>query len=187
MSKGNQLSDEALSQLEFCSSIVGRYEYDSHSQSVFSQCWDNISSPIEQLLYISICTLHRLYSLPRYDTRAIDGKPYEYGLRIIPQFTIRTYRVDFYVEWCGYGFVVPESKKSVVVECDSQQWHERTEQERRYEKRRDRDLAQLGLHTFRFTGKEIKEDPFKPVAEVLGFVTGRDFSDYQETIDLYRG
>lgn len=41
--------------------------------------------------------------------------------------------------------------------------------------------------TFRFTGKEIKEDPFKPVAEVLGFVTGRDFSDYQETIDLYRG
>lgn len=186
MAKGNEISDEAWTNLKFCSGLVGRSEDDAFSQTVFSRCWEKISSPIEQLFYISFSALMKLYSVPRYQTRSFDGKTYAYGLRIEPQFEIQPYRVDFYVEWNGYGFLGPEEKKVVVVECDSQQWHERTERERRYEKRRDRNLTQLGLHTFRFTGKEIKEDPFRPASEVCGFVTGMDFTDYKETIDLYR-
>jgi very-short-patch-repair endonuclease len=59
-------------------------------------------------------------------------------------------------------------------------WHERTERERRYEKRRDRDLARHGYHVFRFTGKEIMEDPGRVAIEVLGYVTNDAYLDMGE-------
>lgn len=171
------ISKEVMSHLNRCSELVGRNERDGFSQMVWhydGSC--EIESPLEQLLFTSLLACILLFY---FESEEID-------IRL--QKTIESYRVDFFIT--GYVKCKPidkpcpaidsEGKRSVIVECDSQQWHERSERERRYEKRRDRVMASI-----RFTGKEIKEDPFKCAAEVLQVITGRDLSDYQDTIDLY--
>jgi Uncharacterized protein conserved in bacteria len=60
--------------------------------------------------------------------------------------------------------------RQVIVECDSQQFHERTEEERRYEKQRDRFLTVEGYKVFHFTGAEIVRNPWSVAAEILEFV-----------------
>lgn len=157
-----ELTPEVRSQLDLCSKAVGLAASDDFSQRIFGEFRTlNIESPIEQLYYVSFQSyLHLSYI--NLSNRMI----------IQPQYPLFSYKVDFYIVWRG-----TDMEKAVVVECDSQQWHERSENERRYEKRRDRRIASAGLHTFRFTGKEIMEDPFKPVIEVINFLTGSSGDD----------
>jgi len=169
---GTEYSKEVVAHLDRCALSVAVRARDAFTQDVlceYESC--EIQSPIEQLFYSAFKTILELNYIPTHDCFVIDGRDRVFGMLIQPQFSIQTYRVDFYIRWFGYNPNGTPEPKSVIVECDSQQWHERTEQERRYEKRRDRDLARLGLHTFRFTGKEIKDEPFQPAAEVCSYLT----------------
>ena len=61
--------------------------------------------------------------------------------------------------------------KKIIIECDSQLFHERTEKERRYEKLRDRYFTKKGYKIFHYTGKEITDYPCKIAAEILAYIT----------------
>lgn len=61
-----------------------------------------------------------------------------------------TYRVDFL-------FLHPRLK-TVCVEIDGHDYHERTKEQAQYDKQRDRRLALLGWRVLRFTGSEIFRD-----------------------------
>jgi len=61
-----------------------------------------------------------------------------------------------------------------VVECDSQQFHERTEEERRYEKARDRFLQKKGYKIFHYTGADIKSNYKKIVREIIRYALERE-------------
>jgi len=174
-------SKEVIAHLERCSVLVGNSAKEEFDQRVFCEYIDrSIDSPIEQLFHTSMRALMEIMAIPRCETMASGVT---YGMLIRPQFVISSYRVDFYIEWFGYPYKPDDDPRRVVVECDSQQWHERTEAERRYEKRRDRELAKLGLHTFRFTGKEIKEHPFNQAVEVCQFLLGGSIDFLQAYIN----
>jgi hypothetical protein len=127
---------------------------------------NEIMSPIEQMLY---CAMERIIQL-NYLVEIID---------IYPQYIVdesKKYRADFKVEFTppkGYKKkiigrkVIAKKIANVLVECDSQQWHERTEKERRYEKARDRFFMSKGYRVFHFTGKEINDNPLVVAKEVI--------------------
>ncbi len=163
--------------LNRCATEVGKREADSFSQSVFSDIRDQgIESPIEQLLFIALRTVQDLNDIEHDDPEQIDGEWVVIGFGIFPQYQIEKYRVDFMIH---FGRKLHNRKekyesKSLIVECDSQEFHERTESERRYEKERDRFLASKGWKVFHYTGKQIVEAPLKIAKEIIVEVTGQD-------------
>lgn len=179
------ISQDVSTFLDRSASLIGKHAAENFSQNRFCELTDlKLESPIEHMLYIAILALSDLAYFPYHDVLVTDSCTHVSGLDVQPQVTIKKYRVDFLVSWYGYpGQPSEATRKRVVVECDSQAWHERTEEERRYEKKRDRDLLRLGYQVFRFTGKEIKDNPFRVALEVLNYVTGRTHEDVLEWIE----
>ncbi|MCK5605692.1 DUF559 domain-containing protein [Candidatus Pacearchaeota archaeon] len=121
-------------------------------------------SPIEQLF---LCALRfgaiaGEVSLDKYVLR--NEVEFIDGLEIKPQHEIiisplLKFRVDFLITFSQLevgGF----SSKSIVVELDGHKWHERNEEDRREEKMRERLIQRQGFHIYRFTGKEVTDNPF---------------------------
>lgn len=114
-----------------------------------------ITSPIEQLLFISVNFLLKINDIK--------------GLYIEPQKSIGNFRVDFYFE-----YVNKKGCKPLVVECDSKQWHDRNEIDRINEKMRERKIVSMGYPILRFTGTEIVKDSIKCAKEIIQYLTGLD-------------
>lgn len=137
-----------------------------------------IKSPIEQILFTAILHNIKINNISMADPDRIGGFDVTFGITIFPQFKIGKYKVDFKItnsqsifNYKKNQLIVNESK-SILVECDSQEWHERTEKERRYEKARDRYFAKHNLKIFHYTGREIINKPHKIAAEILREVLG---------------
>jgi len=126
------------------------FEYDIDMFFTFRN--NNISSPIEQILYCALIAISRFNYMRD-------------SITILPQFSIGEYRVDFLVSYIG------GEERQTIIECDSQQFHDRAEPERRYEKKRDRFLQSKGYKVFRFTGSEITKNPMEIAAEIISFIT----------------
>ena|SRR3990167_360663 len=155
-----------------CGEIVGAFRRDTFLCSNESDCIENLASPIEDYLYVALETFRTTNSLGDGDVYyASDGTYHINGLQINPQVCIGKFRVDFKISYTKAVCFNKTKSKEVIVECDSQAFHDRTEKERRYEKLRDRFLQSNGYKVFRFTGKEIIEDPFKVAKEILDYVT----------------
>lgn len=165
-----KIEKNVLKFLDECSEEVGKKEAENFNQNVFNNLFDlEITSPIEQLLYCVLKKVQRLNDIADADPIEINGKMYLFGLGIYPQFKISNYRVDFKIDYERSNI-----KNEILVECDSQEFHERTEKERRYEKKRDRYLISKGYKIFHYTGKEIIENPLKVAKEIIMNVTGYD-------------
>jgi len=158
--------------LKKSSDIIGKYHKDTFYGDTKCEFEDlDIKSPVEQLLYCAFQTLKEINGIEGDDPFEVDGKMYLHGLGILPQEKIGKYRVDFLITKHFIDHKIhAQAEKSVIVECDSQTWHERTEKERRYEKRRDRYLQTKGYEIFHYTGKEIMENPFKIAKEAIDFI-----------------
>lgn len=88
---------------------------------------------------------------------------------IIPQEKIvcndKKYRVDFLI-------VIRNNEKtlSFVIECDGHDFHEKTKEQAKKDKKRDRDLMLLGYLVIRFAGSEIFENPDSCAREVVNII-----------------
>lgn len=71
------------------------------------------------------------------------------------------YRVDF--------LIVDQWGCRVVVECDGHDFHERTKEQAKRDRRRDRTLIRDGLPCLRFTGSELFGDATGCAREVLSY------------------
>lgn len=131
-----------------------------------------IESPIEaDFLCAFLSGRHRCQV---FDPDYPDGPPVVcvgddvewYDIR--PQFKIGRYRVDFLIEqtvpWLPMGLGVAGR---VVVECDGHDFHERTKEQAKRDRARDRHLQQQGLVVLRFTGSEIFQDAAACVKETV--------------------
>jgi len=58
----------------------------------------------------------------------------------------------------------------VLIECDGHDFHERTKEQARADKSRDRRFAALGHRVLRFTGSEIHADNIRCAQEVYGIL-----------------
>lgn len=97
------------------------------------------------LRYVDVCET---------DWNIINGE-------FIPQYKIGPYRVDFFVGMDGFRF---------AIECDGHNFHERTKEQAKRDRSRDRDLQYFGYVVLRFTGSEIWENPDAVVQSCFEYV-----------------
>jgi very-short-patch-repair endonuclease len=77
----------------------------------------------------------------------------------------RTYRVDILIEDIEDPYF-----PTVVIECDGHDFHEKTKEQVRKDKQRDRDLQIQGYRVIRFTGSEIFKNAHGCAKEVISFL-----------------
>jgi very-short-patch-repair endonuclease len=76
---------------------------------------------------------------------------------IYPQCWVGEYRVDFYFE--AFDKATHKTWFSAVIECDGHDFHEKTKEQARRDKRRDRWFQTRGIAVYRFAGSEIWSAP----------------------------
>lgn len=127
-------------------------------------------SPIEEAMFAGlVCAALQMTDGVSCGTLSIGSQDGPDTLIIEPQHKIGRFRTDFKVtllERWGYG---PENcaERSALVECDGHDYHERTKQQAKRDKSRDRQLQALGHHVLRFTGSEIWGDPLATASEIV--------------------
>ena len=109
---------------------------------------------IEKIMY---AILERISSLAKYGY----GGGFEIAFK--PQVKIEQYTVDFLV---GADF----SDDKIVIECDGHDFHEKTKEQAKHDKERDRFLTAHGFKILRYTGSEIYNDFFKIEKELQDYV-----------------
>jgi very-short-patch-repair endonuclease len=112
-------------------------------------------SPIEELMYAALTAL--LWS---------TGGIYAFH----QQVSVGDYRVDFLMDYTD-PHMTGDYVASVAIECDGHDFHEKTKEQAKRDKQRDRNLLALELPTLRFTGSEVYADPFKCVREAMDLVS----------------
>jgi very-short-patch-repair endonuclease len=58
----------------------------------------------------------------------------------------------------------------LVIECDGNDFHEKTKEQVKKDKQRDRELTNLGYKILRFSGSEIFNNPTACAEEVYTFI-----------------
>ena len=83
--------------------------------------------------------------------------------RVVPQKNFGRLHPDFWIR--GQFSSPPECSDplgaEVVVECDGHGFHEKTKEQARRDKARDRDLHAMGCPVIRFTGSELVANPIE--------------------------
>lgn len=87
---------------------------------------------------------------------------FERQTRVFTQVAYKSYRLDLLIE-------LPEYKYRVAVECDGHDFHERTKEQARRDRKRDRAMTTDGLAFLRFTGSEIYGDAIACGRDVLRY------------------
>ena len=94
------------------------------------------------------------------------------AIAVFAQVRVAQYTADFVVV-AHYASVRQRHTILVAVECDGHEFHNRTKEQAEHDRRRDRAFQALGLHVFRFTGREIARDAAKCAEEVADFFQER--------------
>lgn len=138
-------------------------------------------SPIEVVM---LCALLVAAPIHFDDVKLAAGeREFHTGVRlssnrlvIEPQAYVGDYRVDFRVTaatdlWAfdegRRPYVADVDERSTVVECDGHDWHDRSKDQARADRERDRALQALGFRVYRYTGSEIWEDVFRGAYQVV--------------------
>lgn len=143
------------------SSMGGLLDFVVNMASVV-EALEMCESPIEQLLTlgmneIGMClTDGFIWNLEHQEEVELDGK---------------RYRADFMIEYTP-NMLDDQNRiiKKMIVECDGHSFHERTKEQAKRDKERDRLFQKHGYAVLRFTGSEIVKDPVKCAEEVLAFI-----------------
>lgn len=173
--------------------MIHRLDFHSRHHDMLQRVSNLVSrmeSPIEKMFIIA---LHAVAVIEEslnvdYILSSCDDTPFVGSqgsrLQIVPQFQINGFRVDFKLrhesiepdyenETTRNGITLPGWKKfqkEVLVECDGHDFHERTKEQARRDRQRDRKLQSAGYRVLRFTGSEVWADPAKCAREALGFL-----------------
>lgn len=115
-----------------------------------------IKSPIEKIMSIILVSVNDMISreISRNDCPSIIDYPQE---------QIGEYQVDFLVK------IFDNPDKKYVIECDGHDFHEKTKEQAKYDKQRERFLVANGYNVLRFSGSEIIGDFEKIKLELFSF------------------
>jgi len=86
-------------------------------------------------------------------------------LLIEPQSNFLSWRADFVI----HAYSREQGWKSLIVECDGHNFHERTQGQAARDRSRDREAQLAGVEIFRFTGSELWRDPLGCVDQVIAW------------------
>lgn len=131
------VSDERVFVEAFGTGIFGLIDNLERMKVQFRERVELCESPMERRLYAALCGI-------AYATKS--------QISIVrPQVNFGRFRVDFTIE----------CRRLVVVECDGHEHHERTKEQARRDKARDRFFASKGIPVVRFTGSEVWANPVR--------------------------
>lgn len=145
----------------------------------FLEEWDRVKrsceSPIEELL---LAALYAEAPISETKIEFMTGTPpeqpyYDEAAFVYSQVSVGPYRVDFLVQDATLPFN-HTPWRWMVVECDGHDYHERTKEQARRDKQRDRFFQSKGWKVLRFTGSEIYADPVKCAEEIIGELANND-------------
>lgn len=134
-------------------------------------------SPIEALLMAALVSadeqqpinlFHFMGSGELPETLPFGGVAFIY-----PQAKIGKYRADFAIVDATTS-KSGEKWRVMIVECDGHDFHERTKEQARRDKSRDRYFQSLGHKVLHFTGSEIWADPDACAGEVVSQLAFED-------------
>lgn len=80
------------------------------------------------------------------------------------QTPVGSYKADFTLTIRSWR---DEKWRTLVIECDGHDFHERTKQQAAHDRSRDRWMIENGYTVFRFTGSELYRDPIKCAAQAF--------------------
>ena len=146
-------------------------------------------SPIEKMMVMAlvICLFNDpsafvLRTKERFHTRlgsVVAIAPYDGLMNYLleTQVKIGKYRVDILLTYAMTVNSVTKWKKA-VVECDGHDFHDRTKEQAKKDRARDRWLQSKGYQVYRFTGSEIWQDCFECAREIVGMVYNQEKEEY---------
>jgi very-short-patch-repair endonuclease len=147
----------------------------AYARQFLSSCdlaYGSVGSPIESLFFTAIAKIAMVDLLSpdwlriQACTNGHKETPPSYGLSICLQCSIAGARVDFVLRGGSQpGDEQLEPLPQVIVECDGHDFHERTKEQAKRDRSRDRAFQNLGYKVFRYTGSEIFNDPFSCARE----------------------
>lgn len=155
----------------------------------FIRLAEQVDSPIELKLLLHLVCVKQAgkYMFPdvvdvvrrdtSFKTRFVD-EPHIDWLTIELQKPVGKYRCDFEVKMSSAS---PRgvTEAVVYVEADGHSYHERTKEQARHDKQRDRFFASQGLTVLRFTGSEIHRNASRCAAEVLELLTKKSVAAFK--------
>lgn len=137
------------SQMGFLSSAVGRCE-----------------SPIEEAFLAGLVGSYVGIDGLRFSRAVVKCFPDAFDvLVVVPQAQLGPHRVDFLLQ--KFEAMPDRMTASIAVECDGHEFHERTKDQARRDKGRDRAIQALRIPVVRFTGSELWMNPVKCAEEAI--------------------
>ncbi len=79
-----------------------------------------------------------------------------------------------------------EKERKIIIECDGHDFHDRTREQARKDRSRDRVLQSLGCRVFRYTGSEIWSDVFMCAHEAVTILWNDVSQEYKEISEEYK-
>lgn len=138
-------------------------------------------SPIEEMMLAALMFLPKCPWAGLTDGFLVGGV-HQLPLGLSQQHVIGRYRVDFAI----YPLVAQElgvstSPFKIVIECDGHQFHEKSKEQARRDRERDRELQRMGWRVLRFTGSEIYASAHECARQVQGLIESI-FEDYYASL-----
>jgi very-short-patch-repair endonuclease len=127
---------------------------------------ERAESPIEAALFAYLLFASDGYNRLIWDPTPGQHPLPDWGAVLRWQDDVDGNRADFSITCCCKGIT-----KTVVVECDGHDYHERTKEQARRDRSRDRAMVSKGITVLRFTGSEIYRDPARCAEEVERLVS----------------
>ena len=154
-------------------------------------CSEVCESPIEQILFAEmywgsygICGHAMDVVCPSDEFSYGTILQERYSVAIMPQYKVRRNRVDFLLQARVKLDSGDTDMCQYAIECDGHDFHERTKEQAKRDRSRDRQLTDAGLKVLRFTGSEIYQDShscFQEIANsVVSFWGGVDYHDWKD-------
>lgn len=160
------ITNNLKSFLKQCEDILALNAIEDFRMVHFSLTHKKINSPIEEIFLAGFYVAKQVSLLNEVEIKS--------------QFQIGKYKVDFKI----YN---TKNNRTILVECDGHDFHDKTKEQRAYEKSRDRFLQKNNYKVFHYTGSEINKNCFFVVSEVLAEVSDLDQKTILEFIELFNG
>jgi very-short-patch-repair endonuclease len=147
-----------------------------YEEEIYSIC-ERCESPIEALL---LAALHKHTRLGCDNFQFLltdkpDAKPaFDEAAFVYTQICVGEYRADILIHDVSMPIDLRDPSW-MIVECDGHEYHERTKEQARRDKKRDRFFTAQGFKVLRFTGSEIWADPDACADEIVENLASNDW------------
>ena len=122
------------------------------------------TTPIERLFMLALLGMVQCQVIPFELKLGLDPSRDHTALSFSPQHDIDGWLVDYLFEVVSND---GKRRMRLIVECDGHDYHERTKEQAKRDRARDRMLQEKGYTIYRFTGSELFNGAFECATQVV--------------------